>query len=115
MASSAIAINTAVSNDHAFFVLKCLPIAGLMVRGLRPMRGRNVAAASRSRCSRELQQQREHQQDQKSAHTENFNRQLFQWLRARTISSASSGRTGKGSKALTVARPGLPSGRRPLR
>ncbi len=47
-----------------------------MVRGLRPLRGRNVAAASRCCRSRKLQrQQREHQQDQKSAHATNFKRQ----------------------------------------
>jgi hypothetical protein len=54
VASSAIEIKPAVSNDHAFHVLHRLPMAGLMVRGLRPLRGWNVAAASRSRSSRKL-------------------------------------------------------------
>ena len=116
VASSAIEIKSAVSNDQAFNVLYCLPMAGLMVLGLRPLLGWNVSATRHDCCSRELQwQQREHQHDQKSAHPMNFKRLPFQWLRARAISSASSGRTGKGSKALTVERPGLPSGRRPLR
>src|SRR3989344_1087023 len=42
-------------------------------------------------------------------------RQPGVYLRAFAINSANSGRTVKGSNALTVARPGLPTGRRPLR
>jgi hypothetical protein len=54
VASSTIEIKPAVSNDHAFNVLYSLPMGGLMVRGLRTLRGWNVAAASRSRRSRKL-------------------------------------------------------------
>lgn len=49
VAVSAIEIKAAVPNDSVFNTLYWLPMAGLMVRNLRPLRDRNVAAARR--CS----------------------------------------------------------------
>jgi hypothetical protein len=113
MASSAIQIDAADVGDR---VVNAQAVGRPKLRDLQALRSPDVAAAHNDRRSRKLQRQEcEHQQNQKGAHVLNFMRRVVQRLRARAISSANSGRTGKGSKALTVARPGLPSGKRPLK
>jgi len=57
MTGSAIEIKAAVGNDYVFTAVHHLLMAVLMVRSLRPLRGRSVAAAAYSRCSRKLQRQ----------------------------------------------------------